>query len=48
MAKNLDRMLTEDQLRCARTRKGVMEGRVIVGSERDWEPMPVGSRVELS
>jgi hypothetical protein len=32
----------------ARTRKGVVEGRVIVGSERDWEAIPAGSHVELN
>lgn len=32
----------------ARTRKGVVEGRVILGSERDWEPIPADAVVELS
>jgi len=32
----------------ARTRKGVMEGRVILGSPKDWEVIPVGSNIELS
>jgi hypothetical protein len=31
----------------ARTRKGVVEGRIILGSEKDWEPI-TGGRVELS
>lgn len=32
----------------ARTRKGVVEGRVILGSPNDWEPIPAESRVDLS
>lgn len=32
----------------ARTRNGVVEGRVISGSKKTWEPIPLGSRVELS
>jgi hypothetical protein len=32
----------------ARTRKGVIEGRVIIGSARDWEVIPAGSQIELS
>ena len=32
----------------ARTRKGVVEGRVILGSEKDWEVIPAQSVVELS
>ena len=32
----------------ARTHKGVVEGRVILGSERDWEPIPADAVVELS
>jgi hypothetical protein len=32
----------------ARTRKGVLEGRVIIGSEKDWEVIPPTARIELS
>lgn len=32
----------------ARTRKGVVEGRVICGSEKDWEVIPSDAVVELS
>lgn len=32
----------------ARTRKGVVYGRVISGSKKTWETIPPGSRVELS
>lgn len=32
----------------ARTRKGVVEGRVIIGSEKTWEAIRAGSSVELS
>jgi hypothetical protein len=32
----------------ARTRNGVVEGRVISGSKKTWEVIPLGSRVELS
>lgn len=32
----------------ARTRKGVVEGRVILGSEKDWETIPADAAVELS
>jgi hypothetical protein len=32
----------------ARTRKGVLEGRVINGSPKTWEPIPLDSHVELS
>lgn len=32
----------------ARTRKGVVEGRVILGSEKDWEVIPFGAIVDLS
>lgn len=32
----------------ARTRKGVVEGRIILGSEREWEPIPADATVELS
>jgi hypothetical protein len=31
-----------------RTRNGVREGRVINGSEKDWEPVPDDAVVELS
>jgi hypothetical protein len=31
----------------ARTRKGVVEGRVIVGSSNEWEPIPPDAVVEL-
>lgn len=32
----------------ARTRKGVMEGRVINGSQKEWETIPAGSMSNLS
>lgn len=32
----------------ARTRKGVVEGRIINGSKKTWEVIPAGSHVELS
>ncbi len=32
----------------ARTRKGVVEGRVILGSDKDWEVIPATAVVELS
>jgi hypothetical protein len=32
----------------ARTRKGVVEGRIILGSPKAWEAIPAGSHVELS
>lgn len=32
----------------AMTRQGVVVGRVICGSEKDWEAIPAGSVVELS
>ena len=32
----------------ARTRKGVVEGRVINGSPKDWEVIPADATVELS
>lgn len=31
----------------ARTREGVLEGRVIIGSPRAWEPIPDGAAFEL-
>lgn len=32
----------------ARTRKGVMEGRVINGSEKEWEPIPAWATSTLN
>jgi hypothetical protein len=32
----------------ARTRRGITEGRVIIGSEKDWEQIPADAMVELS
>lgn len=32
----------------ARSVKGVVEGRVILGSAKDWEPIPADAVVELS
>ncbi len=32
----------------ARTRKGVLEGRIVLGSDKEWETIPEGSKVELS
>ena len=31
----------------ARTRKGIVEGRVICGSSREWEPIPAHASVEM-
>lgn len=31
----------------ARTRKGIVEGRVILGSKKDWEPIPSTAQVEF-